>query len=106
MDPTKPTFKCTTVGATQHLWTGEVYEKLKNNTDERTAVVSFFVPWSNWTWYGTSIDFITEHDIVLYGYVEGLENEWTSFSLKELNEFPVKFFLGVERDVRFQAKKF
>ena len=95
-------FKCKSTGAEQYLWTPEVFEKLKNQSKESTiAVVKFFLPYASWTWYITELLFTTEDDIILFGLCDGLCKELGSISLKEIHAIPVKFDLGVERDIFF-----
>ena len=68
----------------------------------QTAIVKFFTPWSNWTWY------ITEYDPekrLCFGLVEGLEREWGYFSLEELESIRGPFGLRIERDLYWDPKE-
>ena len=101
LDLNKNHFKCTTVNAKQYLWTKEVFDALKNNKDTGIAKVKFFLPYSSWNWYISEIEHITDDDIILSGLTCGTFKEYGSISLKELHSIPVKFYLGVERDILF-----
>ena len=65
-------------------------------------IVKFFDPSSNWTWYATEYD---PKNKIFMGYVSGLENEFGSFSLTELESVKGSFGLGIERDRYFENKK-
>jgi len=63
---------------------------------EATAIVKFFSPYSNWTWYATEFDGVD----TFFGLVDGFEKELGYFSLSELESVTV--FGGVpavERDL-------
>lgn len=60
------------------------------------AVVKFFHPMSNWTWYATEFDGVDR----FFGLVEGHETELGYFSLSELASVKVRG-LGIERDLHF-----
>lgn len=62
------------------------------------AVVKFFTPDSNWTWYATEFD----GKDTFFGLVDGHEKELGYFSLAELQSVRGAFGLPVERDVWFQ----
>lgn len=69
----------------------------------REVPVKFFTPWSNWTWYvleGQQED----GDFLFFGYVEGLENEFGYFSLRELESIRGPFGLTIERDLHWTPK--
>lgn len=51
--------------------------------EDKVAIIKFFTPFSNWTWYGVEYD---PEQGLFFGYVEGLENEWGYFSLAEFEE--------------------
>ncbi len=122
------------------LLTKEIVQELPafgEGTNE--AVVKFFTPWSNWTWYGCEAVVLLETDdhefierklsdvdyaffdmfntgeevrldgmkildVLFYGYVEGLFDEWGTFSLKELSELRGPFGLKVERDLYWKKQ--
>ena len=68
--------------------------------------VKFFTPWSNWTWYALEGEPVldedgNETDFTFFGYVEGLENEYGSFSLNEIGSVRGPIGLRIERDRYF-----
>ena len=62
------------------------------------AIVKFFYPDFSWTWYGIEFD----GEDIFYGYVKGFENEFGTFSLKELMENKGKLGCEIERDFWFK----
>jgi len=60
------------------------------------AIVKFFHPFSNWTWYATEFDGTD----TFFGLVNGHESELGYFSLSELSSLTVRG-LGIERDKFF-----
>lgn len=62
------------------------------------ALVKFFTPDSNWTWYASEYD--PEHRI-FFGYVIGFEDELGYFSLDELEEARGPLGLPIECDEHF-----
>jgi hypothetical protein len=87
------------------LLTKEIEKKLPGlyKTDgvkggEKVAVVKFFTPASNWTWYGIEYD---PDEKLFFGYVCGFENEFGYFSLSELESLNG----SVERDFYFSPTK-
>ena len=62
------------------------------------AVVKFFSPDSQWTWYATEFDGVD----TLYGLVVGEEIELGYFSLAELESLRGPLNLPVERDLYFE----
>ena len=86
------------------LLTQEIREKLPplGSTDnegmQAVAQVKFFTPDSSWTWYATEFD---GRDI-FWGFVVGAENEYGTFSLKELEDLRGPWGLPVERDKFFK----
>lgn len=74
--------------------------------DESMAVVKFFTPWTNWTWYATEGEPILdddgqEIDFRFFGYVVGLDNELGYFVLSELTSVNGPMGLKIERDRYF-----
>ena len=67
---------------------------------EAQAVVKFFTPDSNWTWYATEFD----GEDLLFGLVVGFETELGYFSLSELEETKGPLGLPIERDLHFESK--
>ena len=73
------------------------------NTDEVGKTLSdllrvkLFDPCGSWTWYVQDWD----GEDICFGWVEGFENEWGSFSLCELSEIKGPLGIGIEIDVYF-----
>lgn len=73
----------------------------ENKPKEETKVIAkFFTPWTNWTWYATEFDGVD----LFYGLIQGLEEEYGYFSLKELESIRGPFGLKIERDLYFKNK--
>lgn len=66
------------------------------------AIVKFFSPYSNWTWYAFEYD---PEDGIFYGFVKGFDDEWGNFSLQELDETMFKGVPAVERDCYIDGDK-
>lgn len=62
------------------------------------ALVKFFTPDSNWTWYASEFD----GEDTFFGLVVGHDIELGYFSLKELEEVRGPWNLPVERDLYFE----
>ena len=78
------------------LLTKELKKKLPPlyaNEDKKDpdAIVKFFTPFSNWTWYATEFD----GKDLFFGLVDGHEKELGYFSLSELESLGGK----IERDL-------
>ena len=69
---------------------------------EQKAVVKFFTPWSNWTWYATEFD---ENTGLFYGLVDGTEKEMGTWTIEELKSVNGPFGLKIERDMYFKSIK-
>lgn len=88
------------------LLTKEILEKLpKLYTQEEKgldaiAIVKFFTPDSNWTWYATEFD----GEDLFFGLVEGFEKEIGYFRLSELQSVKGALGLPIERDIYFKPK--
>ena len=88
------------------LLTKEVLAKLpKLYTQEEkglnaVAVVKFFTPDSNWTWYATEFD----GEDLFFGLVDGFEKELGYFRLSELQSVKGALGLPIERDMFFKPK--
>ena len=90
------------------LMTKELYEKMpklgatsNKKTEEIPIICKFFNPVGSWTWY------VMEgqpegDDFIFYGFVRGFENEFGTFSLKELESVKGSLGLGIERDLHFK----
>ena len=61
------------------------------------ALVKFFTPDSNWTWYASEFD----GEDTFFGLVNGYEIELGYFSLSELESVRGPFGLPIERDLHF-----
>ncbi len=84
------------------LLTKELRAKLpplyaNEQVDDPVAVVKFFTPWTDWTWYATEFD----GDDTFFGLVQGLEEELGYFSLAELRDVQGPAGLRIERDLYF-----
>lgn len=64
------------------------------------AVVKFFTPDSNWTWYATEFDGTD----TFFGLVIGFVAELGYFSLSELEQVRGPMGLPIERDEHFETK--
>ncbi len=88
------------------LLTKEILGKLpKLYTQEEkgldaVAIVKFFTPDSNWTWYATEFD----GDDLFFGLVDGFEKEIGYFRLSELQSVKGALGLPIERDMYFKPK--
>lgn len=88
------------------LLTKEILEKLpkiysqEEKGLEAVAIVKFFTPDSNWTWYATEFD----GDDLFFGLVEGFEKEIGYFRLSELQSVKGALGLPIERDMFFKPK--
>lgn len=91
------------------LITKEIEAKLprlysNESNPDPVAVVKFFTPWSNWTWYATEGE---RHDDagggwLFFGLVKGLEEALGYFQLAELESVRGPFGLRIERDLHFR----
>jgi hypothetical protein len=83
--------------------TREKLPKLYENEEqglEAKALVKFFTPDANWTWYASEFD----GEDVFFGVVSGFEVELGYFSLKELQEVHGPLGLQIERDLHYEPK--
>jgi len=67
---------------------------------DAVAVVKFFTPDSNWTWYATEFD----GEDLFFGLVDGFEKEIGYFRLSELISVKGALGLPIERDMYFKPK--
>jgi hypothetical protein len=68
------------------------------------ARVKFVTPGAvGWTWYATEGS-AEGDDFIFFGYVIGVEAEWGTFSLSELESVRGTLGLPVERDLHFTPK--
>ena len=64
------------------------------------ALVKYFTPDSNWTWYGSEFD----GEDIFFGLVIGFAAEFGYFSLSELENVKGPMGLPIERDLHFEPK--
>jgi hypothetical protein len=64
------------------------------------ALVKFFTPDSNWTWYASEFD----GDDIFFGLVSGFAVELGYFSLSELQAVKGPLGLPIERDLHFKPQ--
>lgn len=64
------------------------------------ALVKFFTPDANWTWYASEFD----GEDIFFGLVSGLEIELGYFALSELESITGPLGLPIERDLHFEPK--
>lgn len=65
------------------------------------AVVKFFTPDGQWTWFALEFD----GEDTFFGLVKGFEHEMGYFSLTELQEIRGQLGLPVERDLYFEPTR-
>ena len=87
------------------LLTKELLKKLPplystEKVADPTAIVKFFTPDSNWTWFATEFD----GEDTFFGRVDGFESELGYFSLSELESVRGMLGLPIERDRWFSPK--
>lgn len=66
-------------------------------SESKMAIVKFFDPTSQWTWFASEFD----GEDMFFGVVVGFEREFGYFSLAELQAVRGRFGLGIERDLWF-----
>lgn len=64
------------------------------------ALVKFFTPDSNWTWYASEFD----GEDIFFGLVIGFEAELGNFSLRELQSVRGPLGLPIERDLHYKPR--
>ena len=69
--------------------------------DSAIAVVKFFTPWTNWTWYATEYN---PEKRLFFGVVVGHERELGYFSLDELETVRGPGGLTIERDLHWKPR--
>jgi hypothetical protein len=67
------------------------------STKDTTLRVKLFDPSGSFTWYVQEWD----GSDICFGYVQGFEGEWGSFSLKELSSIRGRMGIGIEVDTWF-----
>jgi len=88
------------------LLTKEILKKLPKlgateSEIDPMAIVKFFHPMSNWTWYATEY---SPEERMFFGRVDGHESELGYFSLDELEQTRIRG-LSIERDMWFKPAK-
>ena len=81
----------------------EQLPKLYENEEyglEAKALVKYFTPDSNWSWYASEFD----GEDIFFGLVSGFEVELGYFSLAELGSVNGPMGLPIERDLHFYPK--
>jgi hypothetical protein len=73
----------------------------QENIDDPKAVVKFFTPDSNWTWFCIEGQEIENGDWKFFGLVQGFEEELGYFLLSELESAKGPWGLSIERDIHF-----
>ena len=79
-----------------------LYSTEETPNSDKIAIVKFFTPRSNWTWYATEYD---PTQRLFFGLVDGFERELGYFSLDELESIRGGLGLRVERDRYFKPLK-
>ena len=79
-----------------------LYSTEKVKAEDKIAIVKFFTPFSNWSWYAVEYDPVTK---VFFGLVFGVEKEWGYFGLDELEECNKGVIPKIERDLYFEPTK-
>jgi hypothetical protein len=69
--------------------------------DNAIAVVKFFTPWTNWTWFASEY---SPEERLCFGVVVGHERELGYFSLDELEEIRGPGGLTIERDLYWKPR--
>jgi hypothetical protein len=64
------------------------------------AIVKFFTPDSNWSWWASEFD----GDDLFFGLVSGFETELGYFSLAELKNAKGPLGFPIERDIHFEPQ--
>ena len=64
------------------------------------ALVKFFTPDSNWTWYASEFD----GNDTFFGLVSGFDVELGYFSLKEIQSVRGPLGLPIERDLHYEPR--
>ncbi len=72
----------------------------ENEGLDAKALVKFFTPASNWTWYASEFD----GNDTFFGLVSGFDVELGYFSLSELEDARDRLGLSIERDLYFEPK--
>jgi len=78
-------------------------KQYEQGTDmEQMVVAKYFDPTGTWKWYLMNMD---KDEDYCWGIVKGFEVEMGSFSMKELENIQLPYYLGIERDISFTPMK-
>lgn len=75
----------------------------QSEVEDPIAYVKFFTPDAQWTWWATEGEPDGE-EFIFFGFVRGVELEWGSFCLSELESARGPWGLPVERDLHFKPR--
>ena len=78
-----------------------LYKTERTPLKDKVAIVKFFNPCGNWTWYAVEGETTEGGDFECWGLVGGHEREWGYFRLSELTAFRGQLGLPLERDLSF-----
>jgi hypothetical protein len=78
-----------------------LYETENIPLEEKIAVVKFFTPDAQWTWY--AVEYNPKQEL-FWGLVDGQEKEWGYFTLGQLKSVRGKLGLSIERDLYFSPQ--
>jgi hypothetical protein len=78
----------------------------QSESADPTLWVKFFTPDAGWTWFAAEGEREESGDFIFWGYVIGVESEWGSFRLSELQSVHGQLGLPVERDLHFTPQPF
>ena len=87
------------------LLTKELLKKLPpighsiETKEEPQAIVKWFTPNSNWTWYVAEYD---PENGMCWGLVDGFEKEFGFFTIDEIQKLKGPLKLPIERDMWFE----
>ena len=87
------------------LLTKELLKKLPpighsiKTKEEPQAIVKWFTPDSNWTWYVAEYN---PEDGMCWGLVDGFEKEFGYFTIDEIQKLKGPLKLPIERDMWFE----
>ena len=87
------------------LLTKELLKKLPpighsiKTKEEPQAIVKWFTPDSNWTWYVAEYN---PEDGMCWGLVDGFEKEFGFFTIDEIQKLKGPLKLPIERDMWFE----
>ena len=87
----------------------KLYANEEKPLSEAMAVVKFFTPWTNWTWYASEGEPVLDNqgneiDFKFFGLVDGHEKELGCFLLSELKSVIGRYGLKIERDMHWEPK--